>query len=104
MPKDRGITLIIDSCHSDGILEGSREIIGGSNRTNQASKKNNGMTQTYLHVAVSLKDAGCETGLSSKYVKVCFSAMLVVLLSSSFFLEPFVHCFDKIRTQTVRIF
>lgn len=58
-------------------------------------KKEQGMTQTYLQVAASHDDAGCETGLSSKYVKVCFSAMLVVLLSSSFFLEPFVHCFDK---------
>jgi len=31
VPKDRHITLIIDSSHSGGILEGANEIVGNSN-------------------------------------------------------------------------
>ena len=54
MPKDRDITLIIDSCHSGGILEGSREIIGSSNKKNQAlSVSNEGPKSPFMDIGES---------------------------------------------------
>ncbi|KEH41986.1 ICE-like protease (caspase) p20 domain protein [Medicago truncatula] len=51
VPNDRHITIIIDSCHSGGILEGSREIIGSSNKQNQT--RNEGPKSPFMGIGES---------------------------------------------------